>query len=266
MVKYILIKNLEKILCEMKNDRIAVLLSGGVDSAYLALSTRRVIGDNAVALTAVSPLLSAGEMEDAKRLCDFIGIEHFTLVLNELENETFAANPKDKCYTCKKMRLEKISAWAAENKIKWLLDGSNTDDLGDYRPGMKALKEFSNVRSPLLEAGMTKQDIRDMSKEAGLFTWRKPAAACLASRIASNQRITREALSQVERAEDFLRAILPPHSQFRVRHHGDIARIEADASHIPLIVEKNTNNFLKELGFRHATIDLAGYKTGSLNS
>lgn len=262
-VNLILEYKLEKILNEI--GKAVVLLSGGADSAYLASVAKKVLGDNAYSLTVVSPLLASDERDDVRRLVSQLGLNHTSVQMNELADENFAANPDDKCYICKKLRLQSVVEWAKENNIPWILDGSNMDDLSDYRPGMKAMKEFDNVRSPFIEAGITKSDIRRLSKQAGLFTWEKPAAACLASRIARHQNITEERLAQVEGAESFLRSILPPHSQFRVRHHGEIARIEAEISFLPMLISNDTNGVLRKLGFKHVALDLAGYETGSLN-
>lgn len=248
--------------------RAAVAFSGGVDSSLLAAVAHETLGDGAVAVTVSSPLLPEDERQDAFEMARRIGIRHVVVDMDELRDERFAANPPDKCYLCKKMRFTRMAEWAAERDIPWILDGSNADDTKDYRPGMKALAEIENVRSPLLEAGLTKQEIRELSREMNLFTWDKPARACLASRLPYGETITEAKLRRVESAEGFLATLLPPHSQFRVRAHGDLARIEMDmaeaAKLLPTQAER-IHDTLKQFGFRYVTLDLKGYRMGSLN-
>ncbi len=246
---------------------VAVMLSGGVDSALLAALAHEALGRHAMAVTIESPLLSADERADAGRLAAQVGIRHEVLPMDELEDAGFVANPRDRCYLCKRMRLEAVVRWAAERGIPWVLDGSNADDRGDYRPGMKALAEFSSVRSPLLEAGMTKAEVRAAARAMGLFTWNKPARACLASRIPYGEPVTAEALRRVEAAERFLAGILPPAAQFRVRAHGDLARVEAECRDLPRVLARReaVTEALRAAGFRYVTLDLAGYRMGSLN-
>lgn len=246
---------------------VAVALSGGVDSSLLAVLAHEALGRRAVAVTIESPLLSADERADAGRLAAQVGIRHEVLPMDELEDAGFVANPRDRCYLCKRMRLEAVVRWAAERGIPWVLDGSNADDRGDYRPGMKALAEFSSVRSPLLEAGMTKAEVRAAARAMGLFTWNKPARACLASRIPYGEPVTAEALRRVEAAERFLAGILPPAAQFRVRAHGDLARVEAECRDLPRVLARReaVTEALRAAGFRYVTLDLAGYRMGSLN-
>ena len=252
-----------------KFEKAAVAFSGGVDSSFLAYVAREALGEDAVALTVVSPLLSGEEYEDALSLARTIGIRHVLVEMDELQDPLFAANPADKCYICKKERFSAMEKWARERDIQWLLDGSNADDLADYRPGMKALAENPFVRSPLLEAGLAKAEIRQLSRDLGLFTWNKPARACLASRIPYGETITREKLQKIEQAETFLASFLPPKSQFRVRVHDDVARIEADMKELlPLLSPDMTGRIHDELtrmGFRYVTLDLKGYRMGSLN-
>ena len=246
---------------------VAVMLSGGVDSALLAALAHEALGRRAVAVTIESPLLSADERADARRLAAQVGIRHEVLPMDELEDAGFVANPRDRCYLCKRMRLEAVVRWAAERGIPWVLDGANADDLRDYRPGMKALAEFSSVRSPLLEAGITKAEVRAAARAMGLFTWNKPARACLASRIPYGEPVTAEALRRVEAAERFLAGILPPAAQFRVRAHGDLARGEAECEDLPRVLARReaVTEALRAAGFRYVTLDLAGYRMGSLN-
>ena len=246
--------------------RAAVAFSGGVDSALLAAEAHDLLGGESAAVTIVSPLLPADEREDALRLASGLKLNHFVVEMDELSDPAFAANPADRCYLCKRMRFLRMAEWAREHGIPWLLDGSNADDSRDYRPGMRALAEL-DIRSPLLEAGLTKDEIRALSRERGLFTWNKPARACLASRIPYGDPITREGLARVEAAERVLNGILPPGAQFRARAHGDLARIETEREGIPLLLDAaaQVHDALRDAGFRYVTLDLKGYRMGSLN-
>jgi uncharacterized protein len=202
--------------------RAAVAFSGGVDSSFLCHAAAASLGKNAVAVTVVSPMLPKSEIDCARDIARRVGIRHILVEEPEIEEEV-AANPKERCYFCKKIEFGNIQKAAAEHGISVVLDGSNMDDLGDYRPGLKALEELKIV-SPLREAALTKNEIRELSRRFNLPTWDKPAFACLASRIPYGERIDREKLFRVERAEDSLRA--KGFRQFRVRSHGDLARIE----------------------------------------
>jgi uncharacterized protein len=258
-------EKLKSILIEIR--KAVVALSGGVDSSCLASIAKETLGDNVSCITVLSPLLPTYERNEAQKLAEYLKIPHEFIVIDELSDKNFSNNPIDKCYICKLMRLEKISSWAKERGIPWILDGSNIDDLNDFRPGMKALKEFSNVRSPFLEAGINKKEIRDISRQSGLSVWNKPAAACLASRISLSQPITKINLKQVEEAEEFLYSMLPREAQLRVRHHVQIARIEVDRKFIDKIIANSgeIESYFKTIGFKHTTLDLSGYNMGSLN-
>lgn len=244
-----------------------VAFSGGADSALLASAASRRLNEKAVAVTAYSSTLAMQEQEDAARIAAEIGIRHVLLPADELDDEDFLRNGPDRCYHCKRLRFSVLADWAKENHYAWILEGSNVDDLGDYRPGMKALDSMPNVRSPLLEAGFTKAEIRALSKEWGLSTWDKPSAACLASRIAYGQPVSAVKLGQVEQAEQLVRRFVS--GQVRVRHHGAIARIEVEPSQMGKITDPATAELitreLKTLGFPFVALDLSGYRMGSLN-
>jgi uncharacterized protein len=259
------LEKLRSILNEL--GKAVVTLSGGVDSSCLANVTKETLGDKTRAITVLSPLFPDHERLEVVKLAERIKIQHEFIEINELANIKFSSNPTNKCYICKYMRLEAISSWAKAKDIPWILDGSNVDDLSDSRPGMKALEEFPNVRSPFLEAGINKEDIRAMSKLSGLPVWNKPAAACLATRISSEQPITKLNLKQVEEAEEYLYSVLTRETQLRVRHHVQTARIEVDKSHMDKIIANSDRieEHFRKIGFKHVALDLAGYKRGSLN-
>jgi uncharacterized protein len=243
----------------------AVAFSGGVDSSFLCYAARETLGGNVIAVTVVSPMLPQSEIDSAKRTADLIGIKHILLSEEHIE-EDVAANPRDRCYYCKKIEFGKIIDAARERGIEAVFDGSNTDDLNDWRPGLRALAELK-VCSPLREAGLNKEEIRLLSKRFGLPTWNKPAFACLASRIPYGERIDRQKLSRVEKAEDTLRA--EGFVQFRVRSHGDIARIEVAREERKRFFSEDVLDRvagkIKEAGFLFAAFELEGYATGSLN-
>lgn len=253
------------LLAGMKNALVA--FSGGCDSTLLAAAAHRAHGDAAAAITVRSPLSTHRDRADAERMAREIGIRHFYLDVNELDEPDFTANDLRKCYYCKKLRFGKISAFAKGKGYENVLDGTNIDDLHDYRPGMEAMKEFTGISSPLLECGFSKADVRALSKEWGLATWSKPAAACLASRVASPLPIEVRTLTMIDDAEGFLLGILPPESQVRVRHHDEIARIEADAVALKVLTARSQEvvTALRTIGYRYVTLDLDGYSMGSLN-
>jgi uncharacterized protein len=244
---------------------VAVAFSGGVDSSFLCRAAVEALGERAAAITVVSPFLPKFEIESAKEIARRIGIAHFFVEEPEIPEEV-AANPKDRCYHCKKIEFGRILAAAQARDIPSVLDGSNLDDLADYRPGMKALEELGIV-SPLREAGLTKTEIRELSRRFDLPTWNKPAFACLASRIPYGERIDREKLARVEKAEEVLRSF--GFRQFRVRAHGDVARIEVAPEERPGFFDEGRldtiSRSLKECGFLYAAFELEGYSQGNLN-
>jgi len=247
---------------------IVVAFSGGVDSSFLAAAAVRAVGDKAVAVTAFSETLAESEKQEAILLAKEIGIQHILLNISELNSPEFVENTVSRCYHCKKERFSVLADWAQLNHYNWVLEGSNADDLSDYRPGMKAVDELEFVRSPLLEVGFTKGEIREVSKEWNLPTWDKLSAACLSSRVAYGIPVTAERLKQIESAEELVKKFCP--GQVRVRHHGNIARIEVEPENIKLIttleIAKILEQGLKEIGFTYVSVDLAGYRMGSMNA
>jgi uncharacterized protein len=246
--------------------KAAIAFSGGVDSSFLCAAARRELGDGAMAFTVVSPFLPASELRDAVSIAGHIGIRHVLLEIPEI-GETVAANPPDRCYLCKKSYFDAVRDAAHRHGISAVLDGSNTDDEGDYRPGMRALAELG-IASPLGEAGLSKAEIRELSRRFGLPTADKPAFACLASRIPYGERIDAKKLARIERAEDYLRSL--GLAQVRVRSHGDLARIEVAPGERKLLFSEGLLDEISEklssMGFLYTALDLAGYRTGSLNA
>jgi uncharacterized protein len=243
-----------------------VAFSGGVDSTFLAAAAHDLLGDRAVAVTALSPSVPQSEAADAASLAGLIGIRHLTIETREMDSADFVNNTPDRCYYCKDELFGRLRSLAEGMGLAYVLDGSNRDDEGDYRPGHRAAARHG-VRSPLLEAGLGKDDIRALSRERGLPTWDKPAMACLASRLPYGTPITEQALKQVEAAEVFLRSL--GIRQLRVRHHGDVARIEVDrVGRDALLRDENRQAVverLRSLGYLYVTVDLAGFRSGSLN-
>jgi len=244
--------------------KVAVAFSGGVDSTFLAKIAYDTLGENAIAITTTSATHPQWELTQAKKLAAEIGIKQILINSNEIDIKNFSENNKNRCYYCKKELFTKIKQIAANNNAKYVIDGSTTDDDFDYRPGLKALKELGII-SPLKDAGFTKQEIRNLSKKIGLQTWNKPSFACLASRFPYKIKITKERLNSIEKAEDFIRSLKI--KQFRVRFHNEIARIEVEKDEFKIILDNSENivKHLKELGFTYITLDIQGFRSGSLN-
>ena len=245
--------------------RVAVAFSSGVDSSFLLKVAHDVLGDNAIAVTATSSLFPRRETDEAASFCAANGIKQLTVVFNELDIPEFRKNPTNRCYLCKSGLFKKIISLAKENGTAYVCEGSNVDDMGDYRPGMKAVAELG-VKSPLRECGLCKDEIRALSKEMGLSTWDKPSFACLASRFVYGEVINEKKLSMVENAEQFLLDV--GFKQFRVRIHGEnLARIEVLPVELPTLLSKReeVTKRLRELGFAYVTMDLQGYRTGAMN-
>ena len=245
-------------------DSVVIAFSGGVDSTLLSKVAYKVLGDKSLAVTAKSETYTKSELEDAIGLAKEIGIKHEVIETSELDIPEFSHNPADRCYHCKKELLKKLKEIAESKGFKHVVDGANLDDTGDYRPGMRAVNEMG-VRSPLKEAELTKDEIRELSKCYGLPTWDKPSAACLASRFPYGTEITREKLNVVNDAEAFIKSF--GIIQLRVRYHDQIARIEVSEKDMENLL-KNRDQIvkkLKEFGFNYVTMDLQGYRTGSMN-
>jgi uncharacterized protein len=247
---------------------VLIAFSGGADSTYLAKVAFDTLGRNAVAVTAVSETYTRAELITVRELTRQWGMEHVLIDTNELANPDFNTNPQERCYFCKKELFIRLKELAERSNIPYIIEGSNADDLQDHRPGRRAIEEYG-IKSPLLEVGLTKAEIRELSRQLGLPTYNKPAQACLASRIPYGQTITAEKLQQVEQAEEFIYSLFPEQQPFqlRVRHFGDTACIETE----PCLIEKLFGRHrelvpvFQRLGFNEVKIDPRGYRMGSLN-
>lgn len=247
-------------------ESVVVAFSSGVDSTFLLKTAHDVLGDKVIAVTSESCSFPKRELNEAKLFCQKEGIKHIVVESEELEIDGFCKNPVNRCYLCKKELFEKITEIAKENNIKNIVEGSNIDDNGDYRPGLQAVSEL-NIKSPLRYAELNKNEIRELSKKLELNTWDKQSFACLSSRFVYGEEITKEKLSMVDKAEQLLLDL--GFHQLRVRIHGTIARIEVLPDEFPkLIEEKNRLKIVTEFekyGFTYISMDLKGYRTGSMN-
>lgn len=258
------LKGLKEIIARLGS--LAVGFSGGVDSSLLLAVAHEVLGDCAIAVTGVDASVPEREVNEAKAFCKERGIKHIICSVNPLKEEGYRFNSPNRCYFCKHGIFTEVKKIADENGIEYMAEGSNMDDMGDYRPGLKATAELS-VKSPLRDAKLYKSDIRLISKAMGLPTWSKPAYACLASRFVYGEEITEEKLRMIDSAEEFL--IKLGFFEERVRIHGNIARIEVTPTDVPRLASDEIRNAVyeefKKLGFLFVTLDLKGYRTGSMN-
>jgi uncharacterized protein len=245
---------------------VIVAYSGGVDSSYVAYIANAELGPRAICITGQSASLPSYQQAETDRVVAQFGFHHEIIQTEELENPSYRANNADRCYFCKDELYGKLEAIAASRGIECIFDGSTTDDLGDYRPGRKAATQHA-VRSPLIEVGMSKNEVRELSRRAGLPTWDKPASPCLSSRIAYGTAVTIERLSKVDRGEEILREF--GFKEFRVRHHDTLVRLEIAPAELDRALDKEVIEQLakrfRELGFKYVTLDLEGFRSGSMN-
>ncbi|MGE5323335.1 MAG: ATP-dependent sacrificial sulfur transferase LarE [Actinomycetota bacterium] len=258
-------QRLETLLASL--GRVLIAYSGGIDSAYLSFAAHQVLGDKMLAVIADSPSLARAHLQDALAFAQEQGIPLQVMQTAEMERPEYVRNDVSRCFHCKDELFRVMEQYAAENGFTAIAYGVNVDDQGDFRPGQSAARRHK-VAAPLLEAGLTKSEIRELARQAGLRIWDKPASACLSSRIEYGRPVTAEALSMVERGEDALRAL--GFRQFRVRHHGEIVRIEIDCDELPralnLPMFAELTRTFKALGFTFVTLDTEGFRSGSMNS